>query len=77
MVYTSEGFTDNSPISPMTSKPVNKPSAGKSLCPFTNILDVKSKMITVKLELLNQSSRQLNMELNHGHLNKTEKGIQK
>ena len=27
----------------MTSTPVKKPSAGKSLCIFTNILDVKNK----------------------------------
>ena len=27
MVSTPEGFTDNSPISPMTPTPVNKPSA--------------------------------------------------
>ena len=26
MVYTPEGFTDNSPISPITSSPVKKPS---------------------------------------------------
>ena len=27
MVYTPEGFTDNSPISPMISTPINKPSS--------------------------------------------------
>ena len=43
MVYTPEGFTKNSPIAPMTSTPVNKPSSRKSLCIFTNILDVKKK----------------------------------
>ena len=37
MVYTTEGFTDNSPISPMTLTPVKKPSAQKSLCMFTKI----------------------------------------
>ena len=41
MVSTPEGFTNNIPISPMTSTPVNKPSAQKSLCMFTNILEVK------------------------------------
>ena len=41
MVSTPEGFTDKSPISTMTSTPVKKPSARKSLCLFTNILDVK------------------------------------
>ena len=43
MVSTPEGFTNNSPISPMTSTPVKKPSAQKSLCMFTNILEVKKK----------------------------------
>ena len=43
MVYTPEGFTDNSPIYTMTSTPVMKPSAQKSLCMFTNILEVKNK----------------------------------
>ena len=41
MFSTSEVSTNNSPISPMTSTPVKKPSARKSLCIFTNILDVK------------------------------------
>ena len=41
MVSTPKGFTNDIPISPMTSTPVNKPSAQKSLCLFTNILDVK------------------------------------
>ena len=40
-VYTTEGFTNDSCISPMTSTPVKKPRAQKSLCLFTNILDVK------------------------------------
>ena len=43
MVSTPEGFTNNSPISPITSSPVKKPSAQKSLCMFTNVLDVNKK----------------------------------
>ena len=43
MVSTPEGFTNNSPISPMTSSPVKKPSAQKSLCMFTNVLYVNKK----------------------------------
>ena len=46
MVYTPEGFTDDSPISPMTSTPVKKPCAIKSLHMFTNILYVKKKTAT-------------------------------
>ena len=43
MVSTPEGVTDNSRNVPLTSTPVKKPSAWKSLCLFTNILDVKPK----------------------------------
>ena len=57
MVSTPEGFTNNSPISPMKSTPVKKPSAKKSMCMFTNSLEVKNKMITVELELINISAR--------------------
>ena len=46
MVSTPEGFTDNSPISPVTSTPVKKPSAIKLLFLFTNILDAKKKTST-------------------------------
>ena len=46
IVSTTEGFTNNSPISTMTSTTVNKPIAGKSLCLFTNILDAKKKTAT-------------------------------
>ena len=41
IISTPEGFTDNSTNVHMTSTPVNKPSARKSLCLFTTILDVK------------------------------------
>ena len=41
MVSTPELFTNDSPISPMTTTIVKKPRARKSLCLFTNILDVK------------------------------------
>ena len=41
MVYNPEGFTDDSPIYFMTSTPVKKPRAQKSLCLLINILDVK------------------------------------
>ena len=41
LLSTPEGFTDNSPNVHIPSTPVKKPSARKSLCLFTNILDVK------------------------------------
>ena len=49
MVSTPEGFTNNSPRYPMTPTPVKKPSARKSLCLFTNILDVKKKNATCQV----------------------------
>ena len=43
MVSTPEGVTDNSPNVLLTSTPVKKPSARKSLCLFTKILNVKPR----------------------------------
>ena len=43
MVSTPEELTDNSPIFTMKPIPVKKSSAQKSLCMFTNILDVNKK----------------------------------
>ena len=46
MGSTPELFTDSSPIYSMTSIPVKKQSARKSLCLFTNILYVNNKTAT-------------------------------
>ena len=46
MIYTSEVFTNNSPISPTTPTPVKKPSCRKLLCLFTNILYSKKNTAT-------------------------------
>ena len=43
LLSTPKGVTYNSPNLHVTSSPVKKPSARKSLCLFTNILDVKLK----------------------------------
>ena len=43
IISTPERFTNNNPRSLMTPTTVKKPSARKSLCLFTNILDVKKK----------------------------------
>ena len=43
ILSTPEGVTDNSPNVHITLKPFKKPSARKSLCLFTNILDVNPK----------------------------------
>ena len=40
ILSTPEGVTDNSTNVHLTSSPAKKPSARKSLCLFTNILDV-------------------------------------
>ena len=40
MVFTPEGFTDNSPMSRGLSLSVKKPSAIKSLCQFSEAWDV-------------------------------------
>ena len=42
MISIPEGFTDNIPVYPRTSTPVKKPSDQKSLCMFTNVLEVKN-----------------------------------
>ena len=55
MVSTPEGVTDNSPNVPMASTPVKKPSARKSLCLFTNILNVRQK--TAKLCIVSEKSK--------------------
>ena len=46
MVPTPELFNGNSTIFPMTSTPIKKPRARKSMCLFTYILDVKNKTAT-------------------------------
>ena len=39
MVSTTKVSKDKSPIYPMTSTPIKKPSARKSVCLFTNIFE--------------------------------------
>ena len=43
LLSTPERFIDNIPNVPITSSPVKKPSSSKSLCLFSNVLDVKPK----------------------------------
>ena len=56
ILSTPEGFTDNSPNVHMTSIPVKKPSARKSLSLFTNILAVKPTTAKRRLWLQNQNA---------------------
>ena len=45
ILSTPEGVTDNSPNVHIAPTPVKKPSARKSLCLFTYILDVQPKIV--------------------------------
>ena len=61
ILSTPEGVTDNSPNVHITSTPVKKPSARKSLCLFTNILDVQPK--TAKCRFVAAKSRRKAMKV--------------
>ena len=61
MVSTPEEVTDGSPIVPMKSTPVKKPSARKSLCLFTNILNVRNK--TAKRRVVAAKSKRRAMKV--------------
>ena len=60
MVSTLEGVIDDSPNVPITSTSFKKPSARKSLCLFTNILNVKN--IISKRCILSAESKQRAMK---------------
>ena len=59
MVYTPKGFTNNSPRSPMNPTPVKKPSARKSLCLFTNMVNVKNKTATSQVRASKSKSKEI------------------
>ena len=61
ILSTPEGVIYNSPNVHMTSTPVNKPSARKSLFLFTNILDVQPK--TAKRRFVAAKSRRKAMKM--------------
>ena len=56
MVSTPEEFTYESPNVHMKSTPFKKPSARKSMCLFTNILNVERKQQNFVLELQNPNA---------------------
>ena len=76
MVSTTEVVTDNSPNAPMTSTPVKKPSARKSLCLFTNILDVKPKTAKIRIVAAKYKLRSTKVSTSQW-TKKNGKGIQK
>ena len=61
MVSTTEGATYNSSHVPMTPKPVKKPSDNKSLCLFTNILNVKKN--TAKCRVGAEESKRISTKV--------------
>ena len=75
MVSTPQGVTDNSTSVPLISTPVKKGSARKSLCLFTNILDVKPK--TVKRRIVAANSKRRPMRVGTSQWTKKIKGIKK
>ena len=77
ILSTPEGVTDNSPNVHMTSTPVKKPSSRKSLCLFTNILDVKPT--TAKRRFVAEKYIRKAMKVCNSlwRKNQNEKGIQK
>ena len=75
VVSTKEGVTYNSPNMDMTKTPVKKPSASKSLCLFTNILDNKEK--TEKRGILDTKSKRRAMKVGTSLWTKGEKSDSK
>ena len=76
IISTPEGVTDNSPNVHMTSTPVKKSSARKSMCIFTNILD--GKPTTAKRRFVAAKSKRKAMKMcNSLWKKKNEKGILK
>ena len=61
ILYTPEGVTYSSHNVHLTSSPVKKPSASKSMCLFTNILAVKPT--TAKRRFVAEKSRRKAMKV--------------
>ena len=61
ILSTPEGVTDNSPNVPLTSTPVKKPSASKSLCVFTTIFYVKPR--TARRHFVAAKSKRKSMKI--------------
>ena len=77
MVSTPEWFTNDGPISTMTSTPVKKTSGRKLLCLFTTILDVKNRMSTCWVGAAKSKRKKIKYVTTSWLLKKTEKVIQK
>ena len=77
LLSTPEGVTDNRPNVHMTSSPVKKPSARKSLCLFTNIFDVKPKTTKRRFVAAKSKRKPMKVRIEFGPRKQNEKGIQK
>ena len=77
MVLTLEELINDSLNVPMTSTPVKKPSARKSLCLFTNKLNVKNTIENVMLELQNPNAEPCKWVIAYGPRKQNERVIQK
>ena len=77
IISTPEGVTYNSPDVPTKSTPAKKKSARKSLCLFTNILDVKPKTAKRRLWLKNQNAKPWRWGIAYEPIKKNEKSIKK
>ena len=76
MVSIPEVFTDDSTIYPMTPTPVKKPSARKSLCIFTNILDMRKKNSARRVGATKYKRKTIKYGTTPWELKKTENGVQ-
>ena len=77
MVLTQEGVIDNSPNVTMTSKTVKKLSDRKSLCLFTNILNVKQKTEKRFIVAAKSKCRAIKVGTSLWTEKKNQRGIQK
>ena len=77
IISTLEGVTEDSTDVPMTSTPVKKPSARKSMCLFTNILDVKPKIAKRRFVAAKSKLKAMKVGSNLWTKKKNEKSIQK
>ena len=77
MVYTTKGFTDNSPIPSSQYMTVKKTSTRKTRSQFLDTLDIKTKTSVRSFLLLNKSERQPEMAVFCGTVFKRGEEIQK
>ena len=75
MVATPEGVIDKSPNVPLTSTKFKKLSARKSLCLFTNILNVRTKTGKLRIVAANPNVEPLKLVITCGQIKQNKKGI--